>query len=628
MSPPVNYTQSEASRSPAKNSHADPYGDIAQLAQVSASRARFFADLVRVVVRTFASPYGALHVRYGAEVVQDDAHTGPTDPRFWKNSVQGFLTESLTEARPRAKLLQSKSGDAKVAFLSATLFDPAGPSVGAIALVVPLGQDVDWTTRLAALEGLCRFASACTARLGGRTSADHAGAPVAERGMSRAVTCDSAEEFAFAITNELRNKLGCEQVALGWVTRQHVRILSISGLDQVNRRSPGVASLRSAMEECLDSRQAIVHPRQRDWAEQTSGAEFALHRQWHSAARGDAVASIPLRLGDRIVAILSLRSRSERAFGPDQMEEIRSRTEPLMPGLALLMQARRSVPRHVWESSKSAIEGLVAPGRWGRKVGVFLLALGSLELLFGSMAYELSVPCVVAPAHVRHIHAPFEGVLRDAHAVQGDRVRQGQVLCEFDHRELDQQKTELTAQAQVLEHERDRAMAAGAPVEAQLALANQELVRAKLEIVNSRIERALIRAPFDGVVVWGDLRKSVGAVLQLGDPLFQVAPRDRWTVEIEVPQHAVEHVAPGLSGEFVAIADPTQAMSLALSRLRSGAELRRGSNVYVAEAEMTTDSPWVKSGMEGVARIQVGERRILWVLTHRFVDYLRLNLWL
>ena len=32
-------------------------------------------------------------------------------------------------------------------------------------------------------------------------------------------------------------------------------------------------------------------------------------------------------------------------------------------------------------------------------------------------------------------------------------------------------------------------------------------------------------------------------------------------------------------------------------------------------------------GMEGQARVDVGNRRLAWIWTHRFVDWTRLHLW-
>ena len=605
----------------------DPYAEIIRLARTTTSRARFISEAARCVIRAFASPYGAMHVRYGSEVIEDEHHTGPTDPQFWKASLQEFLTESLTEVRSRAKLLQSKSGDAKVAFLSSPVFDSSGPAIGALAVVVSLGKETDWTTRLATLEALCRLASFCAEFLG-QAVAGARGVRTPERGMAQAAACESAEEFAFAITNELRNKLGCEQVVLGLVTRKRVRILSISGLDQVNRRSPGVAHVRSAMEECLDADVAVVHPRSDEWGEHRSTSEYALHKQWHAAAKGDAVASIPLRTGGTLAAILSLRSRSDRAFGPQQLEDIRNRTEPLIPALTLTRRASRGLVRHARESAFGSLEALTAHGHRGRKIVAGVVLAAALTFFFGSINYNLTVPCVVTPAHVRHVHAPVAGALAAAYVVQGDRVRQGDVLCEFDHRELDQQRTELLAQAEVFERERDRAMASAAPAEAQLALANQQLVRAKLDIVNARIDQASVRAPLDGVVVWGDLRKLIGGVLAQGEPLFQIAPADQWTFELEVPESAALSLSVGLPGLFASYANPHESLEFQISRVRPAAQLRGARNVYVAEAEVRAYGGGIRPGMEGVAKVRVGRRPIWWVTLHRLLDYLQLHLWL
>lgn len=605
----------------------DPYGEILRLAKSTTSRSRFFSEVMRTLVRAFASPYGAVHARGGAEVIQDDAHHGPTDPNFWKAGLQEFLTDSLTEARSRAKLLQSKGGDTRVAFLSAPLFDPTGPSIGAVALVVPIGKEVDWTTRLAALEGLCRLASVCTEFLGGTPRTTTAqGVPL--QGMAKAATCESPEQFAFSITNELRNKLGCAQIALGWVARKRVRILSISGLDQVNTRSPGVAAMQAAMEECCDAGAPIIHPRAGDWADGRAGVEYPLHRQWFAAAKGDAVASIALKSGEEVRAVLSLRGRSDKPFTPDQLDDLRSKLEPILPSFELVRRATRGLPRHTRDTLRGAYDGVMTPGRWGRKAALVVVLLMLGGVFFGSVNYHLTVPCTVTPAEVRHIHAVAGGVLQSARVMQGDRVRAGDVLCEFDHRELEQQRSELTAQLELLERERDFALASQSPAEAQLAMANQELVRAKLAIVDTKLAQSVVRSPIDGVVVRGDLRQAVGAVMGMGEPLFQVAPIDRWLVELEVPQFAAEDLQQGLSGMFATSAEPGKTTPLTVSRVHPAAQLRKNQTVYVAEADLVAVESWLKPGMEGVAKISVGPRRIAWVLTHRVLEYLQLHWWL
>jgi len=41
----------------------------------------------------------------------------------------------------------------------------------------------------------------------------------------------------------------------------------------------------------------------------------------------------------------------------------------------------------------------------------------------------------------------------------------------------------------------------------------------------------------------------------------------------------------------------------------------------------SADHPEWRPGMEGEARINIEHRRIIWIWTHKFIDWLRLKLW-
>lgn len=609
----------------ARLSSADAFGEIFRISRTAGSRQRFMGETLRAIVRALASPYGAIHVRYASEVVQEEAHSGPGDPKFWKASLQRFLTESLTEPRPWAKLLKARNGTAKVAFLSAPIYDPSGPAIGALAIVVPVSDEADWTIHLSTLESLCRVASLVVDFVG-RAEASGVAPRGGQQASANAAKFESLHELAFAITHEIRNRLGCEQTALGIVAGKHIRLLSISGLDQINKRSPGVTSLRAAMEECVDAATTLAYPLGDEWSSREDRPPIHhLHRQWHATANGDWVASVPLKTGERVVAVLSLRMRADHPLTPTKLDEIRSRVEPFGASLVLAERAGRSLPRHVWESWRSLRETLTTRGQYRQKAWAAGLIGAALYFLFGTMNFEVTVPCSVMPAQVRHVAAPLAGVLSETFAVQGDRVRQGALLCEFDHRDLDQQRLELMAQLEVLEREHDKAMAERSPAAARLASANQELVRVRLGIVERRIEQSAVRSPIDGVVVQGDPRKLVGAVLPQGEPLFQVSPAGQWTLELAIPEWAADEVDESMVGTFLGFARPGERFGFSIDRTRPSAESRHAKNVFIAEATLIDAKGWLKPGMEGVAQISVGRRPVWWLALHRVVDYIHLK---
>lgn len=353
---------------------ADAYAAIIQLARESTSQPQFLAGALRCIAQHFASPYAAVYVRYASEVVHEDVHRGATDPGFWKSSLQEFLTESLTEPKPRARLLRSRTGRAKTAFLSAPVWDPSGPALGALALVVSPIEDHELADRLVALEALSRLASFAAEFLGNEERETAASAtsalntPPVRRALARAAGCSTVEELAFAITNELCNMFGCEQVALGLVSHGAVRVISISGLDAAHGQTPDVSGIRAAMEECLDAG-TVISCQSNGTSPSDHGKQgYRLHRQWHALARGDGVASIPLSTGKDTVAVLGLRRRPGRPFPREELEDIRQQTQSLEPVLLLLQRATRSVVRHGLDNIREFIIGLMQPGGVGRKV--------------------------------------------------------------------------------------------------------------------------------------------------------------------------------------------------------------------------------------------------------------------
>ena len=605
----------------------DVFRNIIDLSQQTTSRSQYMAQLLHEAGRYFQSPYAAIHVRYSSEVIQDDWHSGPSDPAFWKAHLQDFLTDSLAESRSRAKLLKARNSTAHVAYLSAPIHDPTGPAIGAVAVVVTNASKIDLSNALVKLEAICRFGSFCAEFLG-KTAGEFAQQGGPDRSVARGAVFATPHELAFALTNELRNKLGCELVALSMVRHGHVEVLSISGLDQVVKRSPGVTRLRQAMEECLDAGATVSYPVCRDAEEGGQSLNYRLHIKWQQHGHGEAVASIPLRAGDGIVAILSLRRDSEGCYSDEELESVRSQIEPFAPALVLTGKAARGLPRHAWDNVRSTWWALTTPGHYARKLAAVLLVAAATWFVFGTTNYHVDVPVVVAPANTRQLTMPLDGILAQAHVVEGDFVRKGDVLCSLDTHALRQRHQELSAERAVNQRHYDQALAERKPVEGKLAAAKLDLVQARIALLNEQLQRTVIRAPFDGVVVEGDLRQLVGAALRRGEKLLRIAPPGRWRLDLEIPQRAVADVSAPLHGVFASYARPEQTQPFEIERLLPSASHRRDQLVYVAEATVDSAQDWMRPGMEGTARVFVGRRRVWWVALHRAVDYVRINFWL
>ena len=156
-----------------------------------------------------------------------------------------------------------------------------------------------------------------------------------------------------------------------------------------------------------------------------------------------------------------------------------------------------------------------------------------------------------------------------------------------------------------------------------------ELRERGVVVTTSSGANAEVVAPHAGIVVEGDLKKNLGAPLRKGDLLLKLAQVDHTYLELQIDQVDVHEVDVGTRGEFALVGRPDQRFPLVMTRLDPASTLRDGRNVFLARAQLEQDSPsWWRPGMGGTARLEVGERPLIWVLTHRTVRTLREWFWL
>jgi hypothetical protein len=602
----------------------DPYARIIETARESGSLHQLYLGFLRVVLQALGSPFAALDVNTGSDVFKESAHDGSTDPNFWKSHIQGFLTESLTSEKPRAKLLNPRKGPNKIAFLSCPILGRERERIGTLAAVVPCTAATEVPYQSDRLTALVEFASGAAALIHSPVPKDSAALQNSALGRIGHVT--SPHELAFSITNSLRNKLGCEQVVLAFVKRKRIQLLSISGQDHVTHQSGGVRSIEAAMEECFDAGEIISVGTQDLQAD--SPQHFRLHQEWHAAANGDAVASVPLTSNERIVAVISIRCRQAEMPNRDRFIEIQERVEAYVPALILARRATRSLPRHACENIYETTATLFSAGNWGKKLLAASLAAVLGWCVFGSMDHHLTVSCILDPETSRYVSAPYDGMLSAVSAKTGDLVTAGQVLARFDQRELLKQRASLAAEIDVLDTKHNRALAADDPVEAQLTQVNRKLQRTRLDLLDDRIEQSAIRAPIDGIVVSGDLEDQIGNILERGRPLFRIAPPEQWNVVLRIPESDAEHILDGATGVFIPYARPESSERIRINRIRPAAEIHNERNVIIAEAHGDLPFDWLRPGMEGAARIDAGRKPVWWILFHKFIDWLRVRFWL
>lgn len=254
------------------------------------------------------------------------------------------------------------------------------------------------------------------------------------------------------------------------------------------------------------------------------------------------------------------------------------------------------------------------------------LALFAL-LLFARGEYRVRASATLEGEVHRAVVAPFDGYVESALASAGDLVQAGELLATLQQRDLDLEHEKRSLERDELGRLYDRALAQLDHSELRVLTARKAQADLELQLLDERRARTQLTAPFDGVVVAGDLSRSLGAPVERGQVLFEVAPLEGYRVILQVDERDVAQVASEQSGRLVLAALPGERFDLTVEKVTPVAQILDGRNVFRVEARLDGSESALRPGMQGVGKIGVGRRRFLWIWTHGLVDWLRLQLW-
>jgi multidrug efflux pump subunit AcrA (membrane-fusion protein) len=164
-------------------------------------------------------------------------------------------------------------------------------------------------------------------------------------------------------------------------------------------------------------------------------------------------------------------------------------------------------------------------------------------------------------------------------------------------------------------------------VQARILQAQVAQAEARLELVDEQLKRAHLRAPFDGVIISGDLSRSLGAPVERGQVLFEVAPLGDYRVALEIDEQDVADIAPGQHGRLMLTAVPEKAIALVVAKVLPVAITEQGHAHFGVEAYLESPPDYLRPGMRGIGKVAVGERPRAWIWAHRLIDWAQLSLW-
>ncbi len=430
------------------------------------------------------------------------------------------------------------------------------------------------------------------------------------------------DESAQALATDLATRLDCDRVSIGFVKNQHARVIAVSHSAEFGARMNLIRAVGTAMDESLDQKSIIVLPAG-DGDALVTRDHAVLARQFGS----DCVLTVPFSVGKGTLGAFTFERPSGRPFDAEAIELCQA----VVALCARILEDKRLNDRllasRVLDASREQLEKLTGPRHFGRKLGAILLMGAVVFFNFATGAYRVGANAALEGSVRRVLVAPYDGYVASAPHRAGDVVPNGAVLATLDDRDLKLEYYKWASQREQYAKQYQEAVAQHDRGQSNVLLAQVQQAEAQMNLLAEQVRRTRVAAPFEGLVVNGDLSQSLGTAVKRGQVLFEVAPLNAYRVVLEVDEGEISHIRSGQNGTLMLTSLPGEVYPLTITHVTPVAVSREGRSYFRVEASLDRMTERLRPGMEGVAKVEAGNRKLIWIGTHKMIDWLRLVLW-
>lgn len=425
------------------------------------------------------------------------------------------------------------------------------------------------------------------------------------------------------LVTELATRLDCDQVSIGFLRRGRIDVTALSHAAQFGRRMNLIRDIGAAMDEAVDQECIVLHPAE------TQGDYFISRAHAELARAHDAgfILTVPLGTPGRQLGAITFERPSGHDFDQATVDLCDCVAAVLGP---LLETKRRNDRLIIWKLSASIgnqLKRLFGPRHLGRKLSLAVTVAVIVFFAVVKMDYRVTSTARIEGLVQRVIVAPFDGYVATESARAGATLEEGAVLATLDDRDLVLERLRWSTTRRQRATEYNRALAERERADINIIKAQIDQAAAQIALLDEQISRTRFTAPFDGIVVSGDLSQSIGAAVQRGEELFEIAPLQSYRVIIEVDDVDVADIEVGQAGKLIVSSLPGERLDYTIERITPVSESAEGRTFFRVEARLHDAHQRLRPGMEGVAKTLVDHQLLIWIWTHKLFDWFRLKLW-
>jgi RND family efflux transporter MFP subunit len=430
-----------------------------------------------------------------------------------------------------------------------------------------------------------------------------------------------------SVVNHTQAIIAFERAAIALEQRGALQLKAVSGMTQVNPADPAISGLKEMLEWASISNaetHVTQHGDEIDDPRHETQAKFAAY---FSTTGMRAFYALPLIDDQGRLGVLSFESSDPDFLTVAHLEIIK-----VLAGQATVALRNASLYREVpfinlLEPLLQRKKRFMAMDKRRKGVTIAIAAALGLFLAFCPLPMRVSGEAKVASARSAQVQAGVDGVVKSVYVREGDHVRQGATLAELE--DWNYRADLAAAEAKYVEamSTMNQALAQNDGTLAGTERVKVDYRKAELTRARERLERATIRAPFDGVLTTPQVQNSVGRRLMHGDTFAEIIETSFVTVDIAVPEDVATLLRSGERASVKLESFPLRTFRGDVTVVSPASQVESEQRVFVARVNVSNPDGALRPGMQGHGKVSVGWHPAGYVLFRGSAMWLWGKLW-
>ena len=275
--------------------------------------------------------------------------------------------------------------------------------------------------------------------------------------------------------------------------------------------------------------------------------------------------------------------------------------------------------RHLWSTPYNLVVRTF--------IVLFLLVFAAIPVRLSALA-----PLETVAADPKIIAAPMQGVIKDIMVAPSTAVTKGDALVQFEDTSVRNDYQIAEKKVRVAEA-RLRKAADGAFDDARskhdygIAKSELALARAERDYAAALLANSVIRAPADGIAIYGNKKDWLGQPVATGEKIMQLATPDRFEFRIDLPVKDAIVLKPGADVSVFLDSDPLHTLEATLVQVSYEAVVTAENvlayRIFARLKDPGTAKVAARIGHHGTAKVYGSQVPMIFYLLRRPITAVR-----